>query len=438
MGVADNSSDSWDDEWEESAPGSWEWLAAIGGIVVVVALFAAWLTISARSSDTADASSANGAMGVDASGDDPQVGGTSQTPVETTAPTITTTTEQPTTTIELSAAELPPVVSNLVADGQQCGSSSPPAQVDVVELGGRINVALVQCSVGRSRVFEVAPVEGELTLLPLLVEVYDASGRVVEESADLSGVIGIDEFGSISLASSFRDGADCGVVNITEWNGARFELTSASGRLDCEATGLFAGAEWPVIYPPTERGPCVPGEATLGEGDVIATQILDVDGDGLDDLLTLTQRGAAGFVRVATATGQVFQAGIGGSTFAADQVVGVRDLDGDGFAELFVGATQGDGIVDMVLTKSQCGWVVAGELASADRQVSQPSYRCTTVDSTVEILVSTTTVVPDTDPARFLHLTERFRLVEGALAIQRVDRVENEQAIIDPLGSACT
>ncbi len=423
-------------EWDESAPGQWEWIAAIGGLVLVVGLFAVWLTISASDGDdAADAATAAVALG-DESEIETLVGGTTQEPSTTLAPSTTTTTA-PTTTSALSPEQLVPVVTELVIDGQSCGAAVTPAAIDVVQLPGGIDVALVQCELGRSRVYEVGQVGVDRELTPLLVEVYDSTGRVVEESADLIGDISIDEVGAITLATDFRVLGDCGVENRTEWNGARFELASAVGRLDCEATDTFVDQPWPVIFPPTDRGPCVPGEATIGEGDVLATQIIDVDGDGASDLLTLTQRGTAGFVRVALATGQVFQAGIGGSTFAADQIAGLRDLDADGFSELFIAAQQGEQSVDMVLTRSQCGWVVSGQLSSVNRQVQAPSYRCVNAEGVVEILVTTTTAVPDTNPARFLHLTERYRLIDGNLAVQRVDRTESETSIIDPLGSAC-
>lgn len=427
-----------DHEWDESAPGQWEWIAAIGGLVLVVGLFAVWLTISASDGDdAADAATAAVAIG-DEAAIEPLVGGTTQEATTTTEPSTTTTTEPPsTTTSALTPDQLVPVVVGLVTEGQSCGAGITPAAVDVVQLAGGIDVALVRCEAERSRVYEIGLVGDTRELTPLLVEVYDSTGRVVEESADLIGEISIDEVGAITLATDFRVLGDCGVENRTEWNGARFELAAAVGRLDCEATDTFIDQPWPVIFPPTERGPCVPGEATIGEGDVLATQVIDVDGDGALDLLTLTQRGTAGFVRVALATGQVFQAGIGGSTFAADQVAGLRDLDADGFAELFIAAQQGEESVDMVLTRSQCGWVVAGQLSSVNRQVQAPSYRCVNADGVVEILVTTTTAVPDTSPARFLHITERYRLIDGNLAVQRVDRTESETSIIDPLGSAC-
>lgn len=423
-----------EDEWDESQPAAGEWIAAVLGLVLVVGLFAVWLTQfnGADSSEAAASTDAAAAGEVFVAGTVQENSSTSTT--ESDAPS---TTETPTTTLPMTPTEVAGLVSAQLGREQQCGSVAPPDSVVVSALPGGVMAALVTCSPGRARVVEVITAGDELLVAPLLVELYDRTGRVAEQTGDITGTVTLDELGNLTIVDAQRETNDCGVRHETEWNGARFELRAAAGRFDCAPEPLFAGLEWPVVFPANERLACVPGESTSGDGELVTYRNIDVDGDGQLDVLSLLRRGSATFVRADLASGAVYQSGLSDSTPIVGETFGLADLDGDGFGELFVTMTTSAGDVDLVLTRTDCGWLVAGQLTQVAEQIVESNYRCLPVDGATEIVMTASSAIPGTSPARFLHTSERFRIVNGLLELQGINRSELDQPDIEARGDLC-
>ncbi len=407
-----------------------EWVAAIAGLLLVIGLFVVWVTQFSGNSSADAAGPANGAATNSIA-----VEGTVQVPDSTTSTIEATTTTTAPTSTTTPAEELAELVIGQVSREQLCGSVAPPQAVRVVDLPGEVRVGAITCGARRSRVVEVVQTGDEVQLSPVLVELYSRTGRVIEASGEITGELKLDDLGNLSVENLGRETGDCGVRHEAEWNGARFELTQAVGRFDCTPEVVFADLDWPVIYPPNDRLACVPGESTLGEGDLITHRTFDVDLDGQVDVLSFLQRDGATFVRADLANGAVYQAGLSDAVPVTGATLGVIDLDADSFSEVFVTMTTSAGDVDLVLTRSGCGWLVAGQLTQVADQIVESSYRCLPVDGQVEIVMTASSAIAGTD--RFLHTSERFRIVNGLLELQGINRSELDTSVIEPRGDAC-
>lgn len=419
-------------EFDTEQPPIGEWIAAIAGLVLVIGLFAFWVTQFGGNR------SANAAAGEAAPSNGIAVAGTVQLADETsTTTTIATTTSAAPTTTALPPEELAELVSAQVRREQLCGSVAPPQTVQVVDLPGQVRVGVVSCEDRRSRIVEVVQADDETQLSPILVELYSRSGRVVEQAGDITGVLTLDDLGNLTVVNAFREAADCGARHETEWNGSRFELTSVNGRFDCSPEVVFAAFEWPAVFPPNDRLACVPGESTLGGGELITHRIFDVDLDGQADVLSFLQRDGATFVRADLANGASYQSGLSDAVPVADATLGLTDLDADGFNEIFVTMTTAAGDVDLVLTRTGCGWLVAGQVTQVGEQIAESNYRCLPVDGQTEIVMTASSAIQGTNPARFLHTSERFRVVNGQFELQGINRSELDTSDIELRGSPC-
>ncbi len=427
--------DSGDDDpgFDDERPAVGEWVAAIAGLLLVIGLFAVWVTQFGEG-QAGDANVATASDGV-------AVAGTVQRldePTTTTSTTIaTTTTAAAPSTTDVSAEELAVLVSDQARREQLCGSVAPPETVQVVDLPATIRVGVVSCEARRTRVVEVALLDGELQLSPLLVELYDRTGRVIEQAGDISGDLTLDHLGNMTVVNRFRASADCGTRHEAEWNGSRFELTAAAGRFDCTPEVIFDPLDWPAVFPPNERAACVAGEATLGDSELITHRIVDVDLDGQSDVLSFRRRDGVTFVRADLVSGASYQSGLSEAVPVVDGTLGVADLDADGFNEIFVTMTTGAGDVDLVLSRSGCGWVVAGQVTQSGDQIVESGYRCLQVVGETEIVMSASSAIQGTEPARFLHTSERFRIVNGQFELQGINRSELDTSELELRGTAC-